>query len=109
MNEEELREAKELLKILENDHEWYKEDYTDEALNIIYQYDETGEFMDEYTLDELTKHEAESGAVRVMFFLGQAEPNAPFGYKLDGYGNARNVERADILLALEDIIKNNEE
>lgn len=107
MTSEEIKEAKELLKKLESE-DWYKEDYTEKALSLIYQYDETGEFMDEEMLDEYVKHEAEGGAVRLMFFLGQAEPNAPFGYKLDGYGNLRNVERGDLEIALEDIISNNE-
>ena len=107
MTSEELKEAKELLKKLESE-DWYKEDYTDKALSLIYQYDETGEFMNEEMLDEYVKHEAEGGAVRLMFFLAQAEPSAPFGYKLDGYGNLRNVERSDLEMALEDIINNNE-
>lgn len=35
MNNEELKEAKHLLKMLKSE-EWYKEDYTEQALNIIY-------------------------------------------------------------------------
>lgn len=108
MTSEELKEAKHLLKMLKSD-EWYREDYTERALNIIYNYQENGEFITEDELDELTRHEAESGAIRVMFFLAHCEPSAPFGYRLNGYANAENVTKDDIIWALEDIIKANEE
>lgn len=109
MSKKELTKAKKLLNILKDDNEWYKEDYTEQALSLIYAYDECGyEFLDEYMLDEMVKHEAESGAARLMFFLAHTEPNAPFGYKLDGYGNARNVERDDIIFALQELIENEE-
>lgn len=108
MNNEELKEAKHLLKMLKSD-EWHKEDYTEQALNIIYNHQEDGEFITEDELDELTKREAESGAIRVMFFLAHCEPSAPFGYKLNGYANAENATKDDLIWELEDIIKANEE
>lgn len=108
MTNEELKEAKHLLKMLKSE-EWYKEDYTERALSIIYNYQEDGEFITEDKLDELVKHEAEDGATRVMFFLANCEPSAPFGYKLNGYANAENATKDDIIWALEDIIKANEE
>lgn len=108
MSNEELKEAKHLLKMLKSD-DWYKEDYTDRALEIIYNYQENGEFTTEDELDELTRQEAESGAIRVMFFLANCEPNAPFGYRLNGYANAENATKDDLIWELEDIIKANEE
>lgn len=108
MSNEELKEAKHLLKMLKSD-EWYREDYTERALNIIYMYQEEGEFITEDELDDLTRHEAEDGAIRVMFFLAHCEPNAPFGYRLNGYANAENATKDDLIWALEDIIKANEE
>ena len=107
MSNEELKEAKNLLKMLKSD-EWYKEDYTEQALNIIYAYQEDGEFITEDELDELTRHEAEAGAIRVMFFLAHCEPSAPFGYRLNGYANAENATKDDITLKLEDIIEAND-
>ena len=108
MDKEELREAKRLLETLKSD-KWWEDDTTDRALDIIYAYQEDGEFIDEDELDELTKHEAESGAIRVMFFLAHCEPSAPFGYRLNGYANAENVTKDDLILKLEDIIEANEE
>ena len=107
MTSEELKEAKHLLKMLKSD-EWYREDYTERALNIIYMYQEEGEFITEDELDDLTRREAEDGATRVMFFLAHCEPNAPFGYRLNGYANAENATKDDLIWALEDIIKANE-
>lgn len=108
MNSEELKEAKHLLKILKSD-KWYEDDYTDRALDIIYTYQTDGEFITEDELDELTRREAEDGATRVMFFLAHCEPNAPFGYRLNGYANAEDATKDDIILALEDIIRAEEE
>ena len=108
MNSEELKEAKHLLKMLKSD-EWYEDDYTDRALDIIYTYQTDGEFITEDELDELTRREAEDGATRVMFFLANCEPNAPFGYRLNGYANAENATKDDLIWELEDIIKANEE
>lgn len=108
MSKEELKRAKELLKILKGNG-LQKYDVTDEAMNIIAQYAEYSDFIDEYMLDEYTKNELETGgAERLMYFLAQAEPNAPYGYMLDGYGNLRNVELDDIVMALEDVINNEE-
>lgn len=108
MNKEELQEAKQILATLEGE-KWWEGDTTDRALSIIYSYQEDGEFITEDELDELTKHEAEGGAIRVMCFLANCEPNAPFGYRLNGYANAENVTKDDIILKLEDIIEANEE
>lgn len=108
MNKEELQEAKQLLATLKSD-KWWEGDATDRALDIIYAYQEDGEFITEDELDELTKYEAESGAIRVMFFLAQCEPSAPFGYRLNGYANAENVTKDDLIWELEYIIKANEE
>ena len=108
MNSEELKEAKHLLKKLKSD-KWYEDDCTDRALDIIYAYQTDGEFITEDELDELTRREAEDGATRVMFFLAHCEPNAPFGYRLNGYANAENATKDDLIWALEDIIKAEEE
>ena len=108
MNKEELQEAKQLLATLKSD-KWYEGDTTDRALDIIYAYQEDGEFITEDELDELTRHEAESGALRVMFFLAHCEPSAPFGYRINGYANAENATKDDLILELEDIIEANEE
>lgn len=108
MSNEELKEAKHLLKTLKSD-KWYEGDATDRALDIIYTYQENGEFITEDELDELTRHEAESGALRVMFFLAHCEPNAPFGYRINGYANAENATKDDLIIELEDIIEANEE
>ena len=105
MTEDELKRAKEVLKGLQSEDKY---DYANEALDIIYTHGEYSEFMSEDMLDEMTKREAESGAVRVMYFLADAQPYAPYGYMLDGYGNARNVELDDIECELDGIIKNNE-
>lgn len=104
MSNEELKEAKRLLKILKSD-DWYKEDYTDQALDIIREYDEYNNFIDEEILDEMVKQEAKSGAVRLMFFLAKAEPSPVYGWMVDGYGNIDNVKLEDIIVKLEDIIK----
>ena len=104
MTDEELKDAKDILKKLKSD-KWYEDDYTDRALDIIYAYQTDGEFITEEELDELTRREAEDGAIRVMFFLAHCEPNAPFGYRLNGYANAENVGKDDIVWALEDIIR----
>ena len=108
MNREELQEAKQLLETLKSD-KWWEDDTTDRALGIIYNYQEDGEFIDEDELDELTKREAEAGAIRVMFFLAHCEPSAPFGYRLNGYANAENATKDDLIWKLEDIIEANEE
>lgn len=108
MNREELQEAKQLLATLKSD-KWWEGDTTDRVLDIIYAYQENGEFITEDELDELTKREAEDGAIRVMFFLAHCEPSAPFGYRLNGYANAENATKDDIVLKLEDIIEANEE
>ena len=106
MTKDELKHAKEVLKGLQSENKY---DYTNDALDIIYTHGEYSEFIDEEMLDEMTKHELEKGgAVRVMYFLADAQPYAPYGYMLDGYGNARNVELDDIECELDDIIKNNE-
>lgn len=105
MDANELKRAKEILNILKsNSSEKY--DVVDEAISIINMYDPYSEFMDEYMLDERVKHEAESGAVRVMYFLANCEVHAPYGYMIDGYGNARNAELDDVVLALEELIEN---
>lgn len=108
MNREELQEAKQLLATLKSD-KWWEGDTTDRVLDIIYAYQEDGEFITEDELDELTKREAEGGAIRVMFFLAHCEPSAPFGYRLNGYANAENATKDDLIWELEDIIKVNEE
>lgn len=108
MSNEELQEAKQLLAKLKSD-KWWEDDATERALDIIYAYQEDGEFITEDELDELTKREAEDGAIRVMFFLAHCEPSAPFGYRLNGYANAENATKDDIVLKLEDIIEANEE
>lgn len=108
MNKEELQEAKQLLATLKSD-KWWKDDTTERVLDIIYAYQENGEFITEDELDELTKREAEDGAIRVMFFLAHCEPNAPFGYRINGYANAENATKDDLIWELEDIIKANEE
>lgn len=108
MNKEELQEAKQLLATLKSD-DWWKDDITDRALDIIYAYQENGEFITEDELDELTRREAEAGAIRVMFFLAHCEPSAPFGYRINGYANAENATKDDLIWELEGIIKANEE
>lgn len=108
MSNEELKEAKQLLAKLKSE-KWWEDDATERALDIIYAYQEDGEFITEDELDELTKHEAEGGATRVMFFLAHCEPSAPFGYRLNGYANAENATKDDIVLKLEDIIEANED
>lgn len=108
MNSEELKEAKHLLKMLKSD-KWYE--YTDDAINTIYTWQENdnyGYFVDEDMLDEYVKHEAEGGVMRLMFFLRQADPSAPFGYRINAYGNLENVEKDDLIDKLEDIIEENE-
>lgn len=107
MDKEELQEAKQLLATLKSDR-WWEDDAIERGLGIIYAYQDDGEFITEDELDELTKHEAESGATRVMFFLAHCEPDAPFGYRLNGYANAENATKRDIELKLEYIIKANE-
>ena len=109
MNKDELKHAKEVLKEL-CDKMWY--DYTDEALAIIYanqSNDNYGCFISDDLVDEHVKHEAESGTRRVMFFLRDATPGSPFGYKLNGYGNLEDVSRDDLVDKLGDIIKTEEE
>lgn len=108
MSNEELKEAKHLLETLKSD-KWWEGDTTDRALDIIYAYQEDGEFITEDELDELVKREAEGGAIRIMFFLAHCEPNAPFGYRINGYANAENATKDDLIWELEDIIKANEE
>lgn len=110
MDKDQLNEAKELLKVLKDDHQWYEDDYTDRALDIICEWDETGEYIrDEETLDELVRHEAEDGFSRVKFFIAHAELNPPMGWRFNGYGNIETTTRDDLICSLEDIINNNEE
>ena len=108
MSNNELNEAKKILNILQNKKsDWYN--YTDRALEIINEYDDYGEFFDEEIFDELVKREAEQGAQRVMCFLADCNSlNPPYGWMLDGYGNAKEVHLNDIILKLDDIIKNNQ-
>ena len=107
MTSEELKEAKDILQALRGKNKY---DYADRALEICREHDEYGEFIDEYELDERVKHEAEDGAQRVMCFLAKCDNlNPPYGWRLDGYGNAEETTLADIEMKLEDIIKDNEE
>lgn len=108
MTKEELKEAKELLKTIKSGS-MDRFDAAEEALDIIHQYATYDDFIDEDLLDEYARHEAKDGAVRLMYFLAKCEPSAPYGYRIDGYGNACNVELDDIELALEDIISEQEE
>lgn len=107
MSNEELRNAKKILKQLKSEGlERY--DVTDEAINIIKQYNEYADFIDEDMLDDMTLREAESGGFqRVKCFLEDADINCPYGWRIDGYGNATNVEFSDIIMYLEEIIENN--
>lgn len=108
MTKKELQEAKQLLATLKSD-KWWEGDTADRVLDIIYTYQEDGEFITEDELDELTRREAESGAMRVMLFLAHCEPGAPFGYRLNGYANAEDATKGDLIWELENIIKANEE
>ena len=109
MNNEELREAKKVLKELKGD-KWYLGDTTDRAIEIIREFDSYHELLDEDELDEMAVRQAnEGGAVRVWCFLnGISSWNSDMGYILDGYGNARNCTQNDLIMALEDLINNNE-
>lgn len=107
MSNEELRNAKKILEQLKSEGlERY--DVTDEAIDIIKQYNDYADFIDEDMLDEMTRQEAESGgAQRVMYFLANADVNPPYGWRIDAYGNATNVEFDDIIMYLEETIENN--
>lgn len=107
MSNEELRNAKKVLKQLKSEGlERY--DATDEAIEIIKQYNEYADFIDEDMLDEMIRHELENGgAERVMYFLADADVNPPYGWRIDGYGNLVNVEFDDIITYLEETIENN--
>lgn len=71
-----LKEAKPLLKTL-NSEKWYETDADEQALAFAREHDEQWEFIDQYDLDEMVKHEAEQGALRVMCFLGKCESLNP--------------------------------
>lgn len=106
---DELKQAKELLEALKSE-KWYETDADEQALAFVREHDEQGEFVDEYELDEMVKHEAEQGALRVMCFLGKCESLNPlYGWRVNGYGNIEETTLDNLKIFLEDYISNNEE
>lgn len=109
MNNEELQEAKKILKGLKSDN-WTE--YTDDAVSTIYAWQENdsfGDFISEDILDERVKHEAEDGVQRLLYFLQGVEKYSPYGYRIDAYGNAETIRRENLIDKLQDIIEDNEE
>ena len=101
----EVKQAKKLLEKL-NGEKWWEA--TDEALAFVREHDQYGEFIDEYELDEMVKHEAEQGTTRVMCFLGKCESLCPpYGWRINGYGNVEETTLDDLKMFLEDFINNN--
>lgn len=111
MEKEEYKaKAKELLKKLNIDS-IKKYEYTDEALELIKDYDiEYGlycDFADDETINQIIRKEIDDNDwQRVACFLADAELNPPYGHRIDAYGNLQNVDLSDIKCWLEDIIKN---
>lgn len=110
MNNEELQEAKKILKGLKSDN-WVE--YADDAVNTIYTWQENdsfGYFISEDMLDERVKYEAEEGGVqRLLYFLQGVEKYSPYGYRIDAYGNAETIGKENLIDKLQDIIEDNEE
>lgn len=102
--------AKQLLEIL-NRPDISKYSVTDEALELMQEYDtETGDInmIDDESIDELIKNEVDAGGwQRVACFLGGIKSlNAPFGYRLNAYGNLDEITFDDIRLYIEEIANN---
>ena len=88
-----------------------KYNHTDEALELMQEYDlETGaiNMIDDDTIDQYIEYEAkESGWQRVACFLAKISSiNAPYGYKLNGYGNLEEITFDDIKMYIEEIANN---
>lgn len=110
MNSEELKNAKKILKEL-NGENWF--DYTNNALSIIYSYQENDNFGyyvdDDFLEDGVLLEEAKQGVSRLIFFLRDASPNPLFGYRINAYGNLEDIDKENLIGKLGDIIEQEEE
>lgn len=104
--------AKTAKKLLAQLHEQglKRYEHTDEALELIRQYDcEYGNFdiVDDSEIEYIIQSEMQKGGwERICFFLSDASVNAPYGHRLDGYGNLVDIEFDDIKYWLEEIASN---
>lgn len=109
MNKEEYKaKAKDLLEKL-NLETIDRYEYTDEALYLIKEYDwEFGRdfaIVDDDDIEHLIKQNLNDGGwERVYYLMAGTEVCAPYGHRLDAYGNLQKVEFGDIKIWLEDII-----
>lgn len=96
-------EAKQVLKEFKENKFYYAE-----AIEFCYNYQlETGadfEIITTEELDDLVEHEAQNGWHRVAYFLAGIENMNEDYYRIDGYGNAKDITASDIECWLEDII-----
>lgn len=61
-------------------------------------------FVDSDTVEEMLKHELERGGLaRVRFFINDITVNEDL-YKLDGYGNLKNISYEDLRNLKDDLI-----
>lgn len=107
--EDYAKTAKKLLKQL-NEPGLKRYEHTDEALELIREHNyEYGDFdiVDDSEIEYIIQSEMQKGGwERICFFLSGASVNAPYGHKLDGYGNLADIEFDDIIFWLEEIASN---
>jgi hypothetical protein len=101
--------AKKLLKQL-NAPTIKRYEHTDDALELIREFDcENGNFdiVDDSEIEYIVESEMKKGGwERVYFFLSGASVNAPYGHRIDAYGNLADIEFDDIKFWLEEIASN---
>ena len=100
--------AKAIAKQL-NKNDITKYDATDDALELMHEYDyKTGCIMlvDDEQIDEIIKNDIKQyGWQRVACFLANCDTlDAPYGYRLDAYGNLREITFKDIKMYIDEII-----
>lgn len=86
-----------------------KYDYTDEALELLQEYDaETNNIniVDDDGINQYIEYDLKNyGWQRVACFLAKVDSlNAPYGYRLDGYGNLCELTFDDIKMYIDEII-----